>query len=66
MNERPAHLKGAKEIARVFGVTCKTVARWTREGAPILQIGRKYQASYDDLWKWLKRRYAPDDERAQN
>lgn len=48
------HLCGAREIAAIFGVSRKTVAVWQKRGAPILYVGKKYQASYPELWNWLK------------
>lgn len=50
----PVHLRGAEEIAQVFGVTVDRVREWRRKGAPIVRIGKRYQASYFDLWEWLK------------
>ena len=52
----PVHMRGAEEIASVFGVKIKTVREWKSDGAPIALIGKRYQASYYDLWEWLKRR----------
>ena len=49
----PVHLTGADNIARTFEVGRKTVLQWAREGAPIIYIGRKYQADYNKLWDWL-------------
>lgn len=51
------HLKGALAIARCFGVSRRTVVQWTLEGAPISMVGRKYQASYERLSRWLEERY---------
>lgn len=48
------HLCGARSIARTFGVGRSTVTAWKEAGAPILQIGKTYQASYMELWSWLK------------
>lgn len=48
------HLCGARSIARTFGVSRSTVAAWKEAGAPILQVGKSYQASYAELWNWLK------------
>lgn len=50
----PHHLCGAKTIARMFGVGRKTVAEWKDRGAPIVYVGKKYQANYSELWRWLK------------
>ena len=52
----PVHMRGAEEIASVFRVNADTVREWKAAGAPIVLIGRRYQASYYDLWEWLKRR----------
>ena len=52
----PVHMRGKEEIASVFGVHVKTVREWKDAGAPIALIGKRYQASYYDLWEWLKRR----------
>ena len=49
----PVHMKGADEIAAVFGVSRNTVSRWVQKGAPIRRIGKKYQAQYAQLWDWL-------------
>ncbi len=48
------HLRGAERIAAVFGVSRETVVNWAVRGAPVLLIGRTYQACYADLWEWLK------------
>lgn len=48
------HMRGAEEIAAVFGVHVKTVREWKADGAPIMMLGKKYQANYYDLWEWLK------------
>lgn len=47
------HLKGIQAIGELFGVSRRTVRDWTRRGAPIRLVGRKYQASYHDLWAWV-------------
>jgi len=49
----PIHMKGADEIAAVFGVSRDTVTQWVQKGAPICRIGKKYQAQYAQLWGWL-------------
>jgi transposase len=49
------HMKSAGEIAKTFGVSRNTVARWTQKGAPIGVIGKKYHADYDELWEWIKK-----------
>ena len=49
----PVHMKGADEIASVFGVSRETVIKWAKYGAPIRRIGKKYQARYDQLWDWI-------------
>lgn len=49
----PIHMKGAAEIASVFGVARETVVQWAKDGAPIRIIGKKYQARYDQLWDWI-------------
>lgn len=48
------HLCGTRSIARTFGVGRSTVTAWKEAGAPILQVGKSYQASYAELWNWLK------------
>lgn len=50
----PEHLKGAAQIAGVFGVSRRTVLAWHLKGAPIALIGKKYQTNYSELWSWLK------------
>lgn len=55
------HMKGAEEIAEVFGVKVDTVRKWQRDGAPIIRIGKKFQASYFDLWMWLKDQQGIED-----
>lgn len=52
----PLHMKGADEITQVFGVSRETVVQWAREGAPIHLVGKKYQASYAELWDWIKKK----------
>lgn len=51
----PDHLCGARAIARVFSVSRGTVARWKEAGAPIVRVGKCFQAQYAELWAWLKR-----------
>lgn len=51
----PLHLRGTRTIARTFGVSRSTVTAWREAGAPILQVGKCYQASYRELWNWLKK-----------
>lgn len=48
------HLRGARSIAATFGVSRSTVTAWKEAGSPISQIGKSYQASYQELWSWLK------------
>ena len=48
------HLCGMRSIARTFGVSRSTVRAWRRAGAPISHVGKSYQASYYELWNWLK------------
>ena len=48
------HLCGASTIANMFGVSKKTISRWREMGAPIICVGKKYQACYAELWHWLK------------
>ena len=50
----PIHMKGADEIALVFGVSRETVVEWVKKGAPIALVGKKYQANYGELWAWMK------------
>lgn len=52
------HLCGAKNIAKTFGVSRKTVAVWKTKGAPIVVVGKKLQANYLELWNWLKCNFA--------
>lgn len=52
----PIHMAGANEIADVFHVSRRAVARWIRAGAPIFLVGKKYQANYGELWEWLKKK----------
>ena len=52
----PIHMTGANEIADVFQVSRRAVVRWAREGAPIYLVGKKYQANYNELWEWLKKK----------
>lgn len=47
------HLKGAQAIGETFGVSRRTVRDWIARGAPIRFVGRRYQASYPELWQWL-------------
>ncbi len=55
------HLRNTKEIAQVFGVKAATVRHWREMGAPIVLLGKKYQANYQDLWQWLKSRAIESD-----
>lgn len=48
------HLKGREQISKVFGVSKETVTIWVASGAPIFVIGKKLQANYSELWKWLR------------
>lgn len=57
----PVHLRSTKEIAQVFGVKAATVRHWRELGAPIVLLGKKYQANYQDLWQWLKSRAIESD-----
>lgn len=50
----PVHMKGAYEIAAVFGVHRSTVLAWKTKGAPIRLVGKKYQANYGELWPWVR------------
>lgn len=50
----PVHMKGAQEIATVFGVHRSTVLDWKSKGAPIKLVGKKYQANYGELWPWVR------------
>lgn len=52
----PLHMKGADEIAQVFGVSRDTVVQWVKDGAPIPLVGKKYQANYAELWDWIKKK----------
>ena len=54
IDKSSGHLCGARTIARIFGVSRSTVAGWKEAGAPISQVGKSYQASYSELWNWLK------------
>ena len=54
------HLQSMEVIAQTFGVKTGTVKGWRDKGAPILRIGKRFQASYFDLWEWLKRQEAID------
>ena len=47
------HLRGTETIMEIFGVSRRTVREWARRGAPINMVGRKYQASYHELWGWV-------------
>lgn len=46
-------LNGRNAIMKAFGVSSATVASWRRQGAPIVIIGRKCRAQYQELWAWL-------------
>lgn len=50
------HLCGADAIARKFRVKRGQVQKWHKAGAPIVYLGKKYQANYAELWEWLKQR----------
>lgn len=49
----PVHMRGADEIAAVFGVKREAIIRWYKAGAPIRIVGRAYQAQYGQLWDWI-------------
>ena len=61
----PVHLKGAEAIAARFGVNSNTVKKWAREGAPIYNVGRKYQANYLRLSQWLEKNFSVSVESCQ-
>ena len=48
------HLCGKKIIARTFGVSRSTIAKWRKLGAPIFVVGKKFQANYSNLWSWIE------------
>lgn len=48
------HFRGLNEVADFFKVSTDTVREWRKAGAPFILIGKKWQASYDDIWEWLK------------
>ena len=50
------HLRGMEAIGETFGVSRRTVREWAANGAPIRLVGRKYQASYPELWRWVEER----------
>lgn len=50
----PVHMKGAQEIADVFGVHRSRILDWKEKGAPIKRVGKKYQANYGELWPWVR------------
>ena len=47
--------QGAEAIAKVFGISRRTILRWKKAGAPIYRIGGKYQCRYDMLWDWIEK-----------
>lgn len=51
--ELVSHLKGVKSIMNVFGVSRRTVVAWRAKGAPIYLVGKRLQASYRELWRWI-------------
>lgn len=53
----PSQIKGAEAIGAVFGVSRKTVRQWALDGAPIMYVGRCYQANYARLCLWLETQY---------
>ncbi|MDR1947604.1 MAG: helix-turn-helix domain-containing protein [Desulfovibrio sp.] len=58
VRDRPDESAGAEAIAAAFGVSRRMVYAWVRAGAPIVRIGKRYQCSYSELWKWLQNRNA--------
>jgi len=53
--EKMYHLASCQKIATTFGVSRSTVVTWFKTGAPIVLIGARYQANYNELWTWLKK-----------
>lgn len=52
---------GIKEVAKIFGVSETTVRKWKEEGAPFIFFGKKWHTSYEDMWEWLKKKYAAEN-----
>lgn len=52
-NPPDEHLCGSAEIERAFRVKAETVAQWRKKGAPIYRLGKKLQANYYELWRWI-------------
>lgn len=48
------HLRSAAQIAELFCVRHGTVVEWAERGAPIIRVGKRLQANYRELWRWLK------------
>ena len=58
---------GAKELAKFFGVTEKTIWEWCRDGKlPAFKIGKEWRVRLSDLNKTIKlKTTVPKDNRAK-
>lgn len=51
-------LNGWREIAEFLGQPRSVPQRWARTGMPVTHVGRRVQASADELNRWLRRESA--------
>lgn len=51
-------LDGWKEIGGFLGQPLSVAQRWARSGMPVVHVGRRVQASRDELNRWLARESA--------
>jgi len=48
-------LKGWQEIATFLGLPITAAQRWAKSGMPVTHVGRRVQASPEELNRWLGR-----------
>jgi hypothetical protein len=48
-------LKGWQQIATFLGLPISTAQRWAKSGMPVTHVGRRVQASPEELNRWLGR-----------
>ena len=48
-------LKGGQQIATFLGLPISTAQRWAKSGMPVTHVGRRVQASPEELNRWLGR-----------
>jgi hypothetical protein len=53
--EKTELLKGWQRIATFLGLPVSAAQRWAKSGMPITHVGRRVQASPEELNRWLGR-----------